>query len=230
MQPSYIDRYANRDSLIHRIDPGVSVLGSLIFIAVIALTPISFYPLFVIYLAVLSCLILLSKVPVGFILKNSLTIIPFLFLVCISIPFIKGGAIAGSLNLGSLKFNLTYSGLLIFANVLVKSWLSVLTILLLSTTTKFNGLLKGLEKLKFPNIFILILSFMYRYIFVIMDELARIMCSVKSRSFGRRKWFFEYKTIGSLIGNLFLRSYERGERVYLAMLSRGFTGEIKNLE
>lgn len=226
MHHNYIDQYANQNSLIHKIPAGVKILSSFFFIFAIVFIPISYYPLFLAYLFLLGFFILLSKVPIGFILKNSLTVIPFVFLVSISIPFIKEGTVAGSLNLSLFKLNLTYPGLLIFVNVLIKSWLSVLTLLLLATTTRFKRLLKGLEKLGLPQIFTLILSFMYRYLFVITDELMRIRRSIEARS-GRT---FDYKTIGNVVGTIFLRSYERGERVYLAMLSRGFTGEIKDLE
>ncbi|MEW6188716.1 MAG: energy-coupling factor transporter transmembrane component T [Actinomycetota bacterium] len=86
-----------------------------------------------------------------------------------------------------------------------------------------------MEKLKIPKVMILILSFMYRYIFVLVDEVMRMKRARDSRNFGGHKTW-QIKTIGNMIGTLFMRTYERAERVYVAMVSRGFSGEIKTLD
>jgi cobalt/nickel transport system permease protein len=102
--------------------------------------------------------------------------------------------------------------------------------MLLTSTTKFTSLLKGLERLKVPKIFIMIISFMYRYLFLIVDELQRMERAKKSRTFGKAGRLRIIKTLSNIAGVLFVRSYERAERVYLAMCSRGFDGEIRTLE
>jgi cobalt/nickel transport system permease protein len=123
---------------------------------------------------------------------------------------------------------LKQDGFSIFLNVLVKSYLSCLCLILLSSTTDFSCLLKGLEKLYVPKIIIMILSFMYRYIFVLVDELMRILRAANARNFSGGM-LYKIKVIGSIIGILFLRSFERGERIYLAMISRGFDGKIRTI-
>lgn len=80
-----------------------------------------------------------------------------------------------------------------------------------------------------PRVMIMILSFMYRYIFVLVDEVMRMRQARDSRNFGgKRLW--QLRTIGNMIGTLFIRSYERGERVYAAMLARGFDGHSRTLD
>src|SRR5208337_2865218 len=98
-------------------------------------------------------------------------------------------------------------------------------IILLSSTTTLPQLIKGMEKLGSPKIFTMLASFMYRYSFILIDEVYRMKRARDSRSFGGR-WLWQTEVIGHMIGTLFLRSYHRGERVYLAMLSRGYQGTM----
>ena len=106
--------------------------------------------------------------------------------------------------------------------------LSILYLIWLTSTTKLANLLSGLEQLRMPRMMIMILSFMYRYLFILVDEVMRMKQARDSRSFGGgRLW--QIRTIGSMVGTLFIRSYERGERVYAAMVARGFDGQIRTL-
>ncbi|PKP57503.1 MAG: hypothetical protein CVT89_04430 [Candidatus Altiarchaeales archaeon HGW-Altiarchaeales-2] len=118
----------------------------------------------------------------------------------------------------------------ILFNVLVKSWLSVISMLTLTSTTKFSDLLKGFEYLKFPKVMLLVISFMYRYIFVIADEAMRLKTAGDARNFGNLKLKQRIEIFGNIIAVLFIRSYERAERVYAAMLSRGFDGNFKTIK
>jgi cobalt/nickel transport system permease protein len=149
-------------------------------------------------------------------------------LIAVFIPFFQQGQIAGSYNIWLWQATVTYEGLLVLANVATKAWLCILSLILLSATTNFTDLLRGLEQLKTPRVVVLILSFMYRYIFVLTDEIMRMRQASHSRNSGGGR-FHQLKTIGHMIGTLFIRSYERGERIYAAMLARGFDGEIRTL-
>jgi cobalt/nickel transport system permease protein len=93
-------------------------------------------------------------------------------------------------------------------------------------TTRFSELLKAFEKLGCPKIITMIMSFMYRYIFVIEDELMKMKQAKESRSVGG-SGFFHAKALANMLGTLFIRSYERAEAVYLAMCARGFDGDVK---
>lgn len=228
MKHSFIDEYSHLNSFIHRLDPRTKVVASLAFILAVVLTPASNWRIFTIYFCMSAVMLVLSRVPLLYVLKRSLVIFPFVVVIAIFIPFFKEGQIAGSYNVWLWQISVTYSGLFILANVVVKSWLSILALILLSSTTRFDDLLKALRQLGTPQVMILILSFMYRYIFVLVDEVMRIQQARDSRNYGGG-WLHHIKTIGHMAGTIFIRSYERGERIYAAMLSRGFNGQVNTL-
>lgn len=213
MQHSYIDKYAGLDSFVHRIDAKAKIAIFSAFILLIALTGPAAYPYFILYGALLFFAALVSKVPFSFLFKRSLTVIPFVILIALFIPFIKGE-----------------EGVVLFWSIVIKSYLSVLFLILLTSTTKFTSLLKGFERLRVPKVFIMIISFMYRYIFLIVDEVQRMERAKESRSFANTGCLRAVRTLSNIAGVIFVRSYERAERVYIAMCSRGFDGEIKTLE
>jgi len=229
MKHSFLDKYSDLGSIIHRLDPRVKLIFFFVLILVIVSTPPQELVKFSGYFLILLILVLLSRIPLPFVFVRSLVIIPFVLLTAIFIPFFKGGEVAGSYNFLTLHLTISHKGILIFQNILIKSWLSVLSLTILTSTTKFSSLLKALEILKIPRVMILIASFFYRYMFLLVDELMRIKNARDSRSF-KKNPVYQFKVIGYMIGELFIRTYERAERIYLAMLSRGFNGTIYTLE
>ncbi len=228
MKHSFIDQYSDRDSVLHRLDPRTKFIATFVFILAVALTPPGRWLTFAAFFLLISVLILLSRVPVLYVLKRSLVIMPFVLLIAIFIPFFKEGEVASSYNIWLWQISVTYGGLQVLGNILAKSWLSVLSLILLISTTGITGLLDGLERMRMPRVLIMLLSFMYRYIFILVDEVMRMKQARDSRSFGgSRLW--QIRTIGLMTGTLFIRSYERGERVYTAMLARGFDGHSRML-
>ena len=229
MKHSFLDQYSDRDSFIHRLDPRTKFITTLIFILAVIITPPVRWQPFALYLFLVATLILFSRVPVLYVLKRSLVIMPFVLMIAIFTPFFKEGEVAGSYNIWLWQVSVTYSGLQVLWNILIKAWLSILSLILLTSTTKMTNLLKGLEQLRLPRVMVMILAFMYRYIFVLADEVMRMKQARDSRNFGgKRLW--QIRTIGNMIGTLFIRSYERGERVYAAMLARGFDGQTRTLD
>ena len=229
MKHSFLDQYSDRDSFIHRLDPRTKFIITLVFILAVISTPPTRWQVFALYLFLMATLIFVSRVPIFHVLKRSLVIIPFVLMVAIFIPFFKEGEVVGSYNIWLWQVSVTYSGLQVLWNILAKAWLSILSLILLTSTTKMTNLLNGLEQLGMPKVMVMILSFMYRYIFVVVDEVMRMKQARDSRSFGgSRLW--QLRTIGNMIGTLFIRSYERGERVYAAMLARGFDGQTRTLD
>jgi len=225
---SFIDQYSDRDSFIHRLDPRTKFITTLLLILAVVLTPPSRWSAFALYFALIAILLLLSKLPIGYVLKRSLVIMPFVVMIAIFIPFFKEGEVAGSYNMWLWQVTVTYSGLQVLTNILIKAWLSILSLIWLTSTTKLPNLLHGLERLRMPKIMVMILSFMYRYLFVVVDEAMRMKQARDSRNFGGgRLW--QIRTIGNMIGTLFIRSYEKGERVYVAMAARGFDGQSRTL-
>ena len=216
MKHSYLDRYSNLNSPIHRADPRLKILVALFFVLSILLTDSGNLLEFAIYGLIIASLVIISRIPPLFILKRSLMIIPFIVLISLFLLFDRTGLSA------------EYSGEVLFRGIVIKSYLAIVVLTLLSSTSTFPSLLQGLQRLKISKVFILLLSFMYRYIFILVDEAMRITRGKRSREFGAGKWR-QIKSTASLIGILFIRTYERGERVYSAMCSRGFDGTIRTL-
>lgn len=228
MKHSFLDKHSNLNSFIHRLDPRIKIISFFLYILFVILTlPTDLFQ-FAAYLAIILIVILISSVPINYILKKSFIILPFVILVAVSIPFLKKDQIGEGYNLGIFNLTVSYSGLLVFWNVLIKSWLAVLSMIILSSTTKFPTLLKGLAFLKIPKILVMLLSFLYRYIFILVDEAMRMELARKSRYFGG-EYLRQIKVIANIIGLLFIRTYERGEKIYQSMVARGFDGEIRTL-
>lgn len=204
MEHSFIDKYAGLDSIIHRANPGAKLLFSLLFAvsAVLVELPNSEYLLF--HSLTVMILIILSRVPLLFVLKRALLVVPF-----VTFP-----ALAMYLS------NSNHDWLLLSTTVL-KGMLSAAIFIILVSTTRFTALLDVLRTARIPRPIISTLSFMYRYVFIIMDQGMRMQRAREMRYFGG---FYRRQAgvYAGMISTLFIRAYERGERVYNAMLMRGF--------
>ncbi|MFB3883695.1 MAG: cobalt ECF transporter T component CbiQ [Thermodesulfobacteriota bacterium] len=212
MKHAFLDHHSVVESPIHHLDARAKIIVFFTFILVAVSSPPTAFLLFGLLASVLIGIALSAKLPLAHLIKKVLVILPFLFVVALSIPFVKrDGGGEGSLW--------------ILWNVVIKSSLGVFSIILLSSTTSFPQLIKGMERLGSPKIFTVLASFLYRYSFILIDELQRMNRARDSRSFGGR-WLWQLKVIGHMVGTLFLRSFHRGERVYQAMLSRGYNGTM----
>jgi len=225
MKHSFIDEYSGLDSFVHRLDPRTKLLCSLAFILAVVLTPVGTWQVFAVYLLIMAGMIGLSRLPLKYVLKRSLVIFPFVIMVVVFVPFFKQGQVVASYDIGTWHVTITYEGLQVLVNVVVKSWLCILCLIVLSSSTKFDQLLHGMYRLRVPQVFVQITSFMYRYMFVLADQAMRMQMARDSRNYGLNRGNI-FKTMGNIIGMLFIRSYERAERIYAAMLSRGYSGEI----
>jgi cobalt/nickel transport system permease protein len=228
MKHHFLDQYSEGHSIIHRLDPRAKFTGMLVFILGVVLTPVAYWLSFVCYLVLLLILIGLSRVSFMYLLKRSLVAFPFMVMIALYIPFFKSGEVFYTIQLWSWHISLTLTGLELMGTLLAKACLSVMGITILMATTSMSDLLKGLEKLKCPQLLIMLLSFMYRYLFVLSDEAMRLKQARDSRHFGGNA-LLSIRTAGHMAGSLFVRSYERGERIYSAMLSRGFDGHGRSI-
>lgn len=224
MQHAFLDEHSNLDSPVHRLDPRAKLVGLVCLIFVCVTTPPDCYPAFAAYLGLELSLLAASRLPWRHVLKRMLVVVPFVLGVALFLPFFGSGG--GSYNLGPVK--VSAHGLTVLWNVAVKSGISVLAVVLLSSTTPFPELIKGMERLRLPGLLATLLSFMYRYVFVLTDEVQRMRRARDSRGWEGR-WLWQARTVGHMIATLFLRSYERGERVYAAMLARGFDGTVRTV-
>jgi len=197
-------------------------------LAFLALAAPAVWPVFGVYFVLIAALVGLSGLSVPYVLKRSLVIIPFVVVVAIFVPFFRQGEAVASLHVWAWQISLTGHGLEVLGTILAKAWLSILALVLLTATTPMTDLLRGLAQLRLPRVMVMILSFMYRYIFILADEVMRMKQARDSRHTGGSR-LFQVRTVGRMAGTLFIRSYERGERVYAAMLARGYDGESRTL-
>ena len=194
-------------------------MAVLAFIVVSVATPITRWQAFIAYFIAIFLVSLVAKIPTLTLLTRALIEIPFIFFA-ILMPFFGTGE---RFEIGPL--NLYRESLLAGAAIVVKGTLGVLSAVVLSTSTTARELLRGLEKLHLPKLMVQIAAFMLRYVNVINDEMERMKVARESRGFiatGMKDW----KVLATAASALFIRSYERGERVHLAMLSRGYTGVL----
>ena len=201
-------------SPVHRAQPHHKLLMLLGFVLVVVATPGDSYPMFAGYLAVLAAVIVWSRVPPTYILKRTVVEVPFLVFALL-MPFVASGPRTELLGLGVSEPGLVAAGAL-----MMKGTLGVLASLLLAATTEPHDVVRGLERLRMPAPLVQILAFMVRYLDVVGDEMHRMRVALSSRGFTARNPR-HWPVIATSAGALFIRSYERGERVHLAMLSRG---------
>ena len=211
--------------LVENLDPRAKIVSFLAIILCIILTPITRYKDFELYFLLILSLTFFSGTTVGQLFKRACVLIPFILAMALFVPFLKEGQVWGYLSVGYWKFAVTYEGAWMFLNVMVKSSLSILLFVLASSTTTFPDFLKGLDMLRAPRLLIMLTSFMYRYIFVLIEEARRLIRARAMRYFGLR-YKEQFFVVGYMVGGLFIRTFERAERIYSAMVLRGFSGEI----
>jgi cobalt/nickel transport system permease protein len=214
-----MDELGAMDTPAHRLDARAKILVTLAFVvavmsfprhAVAALTPFLFYPLI---------MMAAGRLPAGYLLGKVLLALPFVLFIAVFNPFWDRQVM---MRLGSLDIT---GGWLSFSSILLRFVLTVTAALVLVACTGMYRLCAGLKSLGVPRVFVVQLLFLYRYLFVITAEALRMARSLACRAPDRRA--MSWRVYGSLVGHLFLRSMDRAQRVYRAMLARGFSGEIR---
>lgn len=200
----------------------------------IALLPIgSFLALFITWLVLVACSATAGLGPFR-LSRGAVIALPFA-LAAVPLIFTVQTDIIGTLTIGPLELTISADGIRRFLTIVIGSWLSVQVALLLAFTTPFHDLVDALRELRMPKILIAVISFMYRYLAVLSDESSRMLRARDSRSAagpgssgGSLRW--RATVAGRMVGSLFLRAYERSERIYAAMQARGFEGEFRHLQ
>jgi cobalt/nickel transport system permease protein len=206
-------------SPIHRLPAHVKVVALLAFMLLVVATPQQWYPAYAGFLAVLVAVVAVSRVPARYLLTRMVVEVPFLAFAAL-MPFIATGP-----RTEVLGVTVSEPGLLSAWALVAKGTLGVLASLTLAATTEPRDLLAGLERLRVPSLLVQIMGFMVRYLDVVTDEMRRMKVARESRGFTARN-VRHWPVLARSAGALFIRSYERGERVHLAMLSRGYTGSL----
>jgi cobalt/nickel transport system permease protein len=212
------------DSDVHRLDPRAKILGLGAVTVVAVSTPLALWPVFCACAAVLVGIAAAARVRPGTVWRRSRFILPVVAVLVVFLPFVRTGGTAYAL--GPLTAH--EAGLAVAAAVALKALVGTVGAVLLAATTSYPAVLRGLEALRVPRLLVLIGAFMYRYLFVIVDELGRMRAAMAARGF-RPRTVLHAGATGRLAGALFLRTYGRGERVYLAMLARGYAGHMPQL-
>jgi len=217
----YLDRLSYGNSPIHRLDPRVKLATSFFFIIlvvsfnkyeIVGLVPFFAYPLF---------LIILGDLPVMPLIRKVLLAAPFAFFIGIFNPLFDR---ANLVHIGNVGIS---GGWISFGSVMLRFLLTVSAALILIATTGFSSICIAAGKMGVPKAFVTQLLFLYRYIFVLIDEAARMSRARSLRSFGRKG--LGLRVYANLIGQLLMRTLDRAQRIHLAMCCRAFDGEIRTV-
>lgn len=211
--------YVHEHSPTHHLAPEAKIVAALGMVVCVAITPRQAVWAFGVYAVLILGLIYFSKLSPRFVLLRLTAVIPFV-VFAVFIPFIATGP-----TVAVLGFDLSVEGLWGAWNILIKAVLGASVSIVLTATTEIPDLIRGLGILRVPVVFTSITTFMIRYLELISDELARMRVAMTARGYDPR-WISQARPIATSAGALFVRSYERGERIHSAMLSRGFTGEM----
>jgi cobalt/nickel transport system permease protein len=214
-----LDRLARADTPVHRIDPRAKVLTTAVFVLcvvsfgrheVLALLPFALFPV---------VLAAEGEVPFGFLGRILLVVSPFALIMGAFNPWFDRVV---AVQFGDLALT---GGWLSYASILLRFLLTASAALVLTATTGFNGVCLALERLRVPDVFVTQLLLLYRYVFVLGEEVQRMGQARRLRSVGRRG--MGLRVHGQLLGQLLLRTFARAQRIYVAMKCRGFDGEVR---
>lgn len=231
--PLKLDRFVEGTSVFHRADARLKFVLAVAAILALALQPHGSFAAFgLAWLVLIACSATAGLGPFR-LSRGAVIALPFA-LAAFPLIFTRPEEPLGAFALGPLTLTVSGEGLRIFASVLVRAWLSVQCALLLAYTTPFHDLVDALRELRLPRIMVAIISFMYRYLAILADEATRMLRARDARSAdptgrggGSIRW--RATVTGRMVGSLFLRAYERSERIYAAMQARGFEGEFRHL-
>lgn len=209
----YLDRYGRADSPCHRLPARIKLLSALAVVLTAVCLPAERWPVYGV-LAVLAFIgHTLAHIPLSYLGRRLAIFVPMVFLVSVSIPATQHFA----------------AGWDVMAAILFRSTVSFVAVLWLVNVMPFDQLLVTLRRLRVPDVIVATLAFMYRYFFVLWDELERMRAARKSRHFGGGGAILRWKSSAQLIGMLLIRAMERAERVHGAMCARGWDGRVRSL-
>lgn len=236
MHVHFLDPYQPRSSLIHTLDARVKFILALALILTSALIPTGAWPIYILLFALVVSIEVLSELGVAYVLKRSLLALPFV-LAAIPLVVTLPGTPLLTLKLGSWIQAVSQPGVERFLSIALKSWISVQVAVVLAASTPFPDLLMAMRAVRLPRLLVAVVGLMWRYLFVLVDEVLRLLRARAARSGhsnqpglkpgGSVVW--RARVAGGMAGNLFLRAIERSDRIYMAMVSRGYDGEVRSL-
>ena len=201
----------------------MKLAATLLFVVAVVATPREAFWAFGVDAALVLAAAAAGRLPPGFLLRRLLIDTPFLLFAAF-LPFFGQGD-----RVAVLGVSLSREGLWAAWNIAAKATLGAAASVVLAATTRVPDLLKAFGRLHFPRVIVAMMGFMVRYLDVVVGELGRMRIALQSRAYRARR-FAEARALGAVAGTLFVRAYERGERVYLAMQARGYRGVMPELE
>lgn len=215
--------HVHGDSAVHRLAPEAKVAGLVAFVVAVALTPRHAVAAFAIDAVALGIVVAVARLRLRLVLARLVVIVPFLTFAVL-VPFIAGGD-----HVDVLGVSLSRDGLWAAFNVTVKATLGATASIVLAATTPVPDVIRGLNRLRLPPVLVGIVAFMFRYLDLLVDQTRRMRNAMVARGHDPR-WLWQAGPIASSAGTLFVRTYERGERVHQAMLARGYVGTMPDLD
>jgi len=209
-------------SPVHALDARAKIVGATVLILGVVLTPPLRLAEALLLAALLAAVAASARLPLRRLVTRSAAVLPFAGTIALLAPL---GTDGGSWNIGGLTSAWAGGGLVVTWGILSKAWISAFCMLLVAASTRRGDLLGALRRLKVPEVFVMLLSFITRYVGVLGEQLRSLRTAMVSRAPALRGRAL-LRSLGSIAGNLFVRSYERGERIHAAMVSRGYTGTL----
>jgi cobalt/nickel transport system permease protein len=210
-------------SIVHGLAPETKVAALFAFVLAVVATPPRQVWAFGLYAVLIGTVLVLAEIPAGFFFRRVSVGIPFV-MFAVFMPFLGGGP-----RVTVLGLSLSQEGLWGAWTVLAKGSLGISASVMLVATTEIPDILRGLDRLRVPKVLTAIAGFMVRYLDVVMGELRRMRVAMVARGHDPR-WFWQARSIALSAGALFIRSFERGERVHQAMAARGYAGTMPDLD
>lgn len=236
MHVHFLDPYQPRNSPIHQLDPRVKLVLTLAFIFTTALTPTGTWYVYILLFSITLAVEVLSDLGIAYVLRRAVLALPFV-LAALPVLFTVDGSALVNFPFFNRTITMTQPGVERFLSIALKSWISVQMAIVLAATTTFPDLMSAMRAIKIPRLLVAIFGLMWRYLFVLVDEALRLLRARAARSGqseqatlktgGSIAW--RARVAGGMAGSLFLRGFERSDRIYMAMLSRGYDGEVRHL-
>jgi cobalt/nickel transport system permease protein len=226
MHHSYLDKYADGDSFFHRLDSRVKFLTAVVFTAFVLLSGSKAVAVLFCFAVGPFAVLVCADVPLSFVFRRILAVCPFVLILALSCPFYDRQP--ESVAVGPYLFSFT-SGWLRCISILAKFTVTMMALFALVGTTRFADLLAGMEKMRLPEILVVQLGMLYRYLFVLVDRVHHILRARNTRKLCNLGFRRETEVAAAMAGALFIRSIETSQKIQMAMQARGFCGQFHSL-
>jgi cobalt/nickel transport system permease protein len=214
MPADFLDRFSRGTSVCHRLSARLKIVLTLAVIVLTVLLPVSLWPAQGCLVSLVFVAHTLAGIPVAYLVRRVALILPLVVMTALAVPLSHGFVHGWETTVG----------------IVVRAVVAFLAALWLVSTTPFDRLLAAFCRLGMPRVFAALLAFVYRYVFVLFDELARMRTAQRARTFGRRPGRTRWTSAVQLVGTVLIRAIDRAERIHGAMSSRGWTGNFTTLD